>query len=187
MRKPIFLLALLSIAHLLPAPAAFATEVYKTVDQNGNVIYTDTPKNANSEKVEVREPIVVPATVPTRTLKPQSQEPQIPTEYKVTIVQPTPETHLLPGNFHLPIQVSTEPNVHADHSLIIYDNGEAIEGNIIQYIIRGSHAIHAEVVNKRGKVLGTSAPVTVYVHRPGRLSPPQQRQRSKRSPETQPN
>jgi len=144
-----------------------AQEVYKTVDESGNVTYTDKPVNSTSKKIEVEEPIVVPRVIPTpRTVKISPTKPAAPTSYTVTINYPTPELHINPGTWDLPLQVSTEPNVHPDHKLVVLDNGEPVDGMIIKYIIRGTHVIQAQVLDEKGKVISSSDPVTVYVHRP---------------------
>jgi hypothetical protein len=149
----------------LGASLCLATDIYKTVDDNGRVTYTDKPTGANSEKVTVQEPIVVPRIIPApRPTRPEA--PLTPGSYSVNLSYPTPEMHLNPGTFHLPVQVSTDPNVHPLHRLVIFDNGEPVGGLIIEYIIRGTHSIQAQVLDQAGKVLGSSEPVTVYVHRP---------------------
>ena len=158
-----------------------AGDVYKTVDENGNVTYTDKPIGPNSEKITVEEPISVPRVIPQpRTIK--VSPPPGPQSYKVIMTYPTPELHLNPGTFDLPIQVSTEPNVHPDHKLVVLDNGEPIEGMLIEYIIRGSHVIQAQVVDAKGKVLGSSDPVNVYVHRPSINSRNNIEQREQKTP-----
>ena len=141
--------------------------MYKTIDANGNVIYSDKPTGPNSEKIDVAEPIVVPRVIPqTRTVKVTPPPLAAPTSYIVAMTYPTPEMHINPGTFHLPVQVSTEPTLHQDHRLVILDNGEATEELIIEYIIRGTHVIQAQVVDAKGNVLGSSDAVNVYVHRP---------------------
>ena len=145
---------------------AQATEIYRTVDENGRVIFTDKPQGENSEKVDVPEPIIVPEVIPKPRPRPSQRQERTPTSYDVVLAYPTPELHINPGTFHLPVQVSTQPNVHPRHNLVILDNGEPVDGMVIQYIIRGTHSIQAQVLDERGKVLGSSQAVTVYVHRP---------------------
>ena len=147
------------------ASLCMAQEIYKTVSPDGNVAYTDKPTGPNSVKVEVAEPIVVPPVIPAPQ-KSKPEPPQTPASYEVTLVYPTPELHINPGTFHLPIQVITDPGLDPQHKLVILDNGEPVQGAVIEYIIRGSHVIEAQVVDQKGKVLGSSEPVNVYVHRP---------------------
>ena len=152
------------ILSLALTQVAVAADVYKTVDDNGRVIYTDTPSGNNSEKVDIGEPIVVPGLVP-RSRPTKKLSPILPTEYDVTIVQPAPETHINPGVFTVSIQVSTEPEVHEFHQLVILDNGEVLPSPVIEYITPGSHRLVAQVIDENGKILGSSAAVMVYVHR----------------------
>ncbi len=169
--KLIALFVFISFAQLALMSSSFATEVYKTVDKNGRVIYTDKPSTdseSQSEKVNIGEPITVPGVIPaSRPQRRNSSEQQnAPSQYTVSITQPLPETHINPGVFTVAIQTSTDPAIHESHQLVILDNGNAIPSPVIQYITPGSHRFVAQVLNEKGKVLGESAPVMVYVHRP---------------------
>jgi len=148
---------------LLFTSFATAQHVYKTVDENGRVIYTDKPDGNNPEKIEVREPNLVPGIIPSP--RPSQTTPSAPNKYQVTIINPAPETHLNPGTFNLAIDVTTQPTVHESHHLVILDNGAPVAGSVIEYIAPGSHQIQAQVLNRQGKVLGSSDTVMVYVHR----------------------
>lgn len=152
---------------ILFQPLAFSADVYKTVDKNGQIIYTDKPIGSHSEKVDIGEPIVVPSVVPiSRPSRNSSRTLAPPTHYTITIDEPAAETHINPGVFNLQIKVSTTPTVHDSHQLVILDNGSALPSALIEFIAPGSHHLQAQVINERGKVISSSAPVMVYVHRP---------------------
>lgn len=163
--NPPLSVSLLVTLLLMVSTLCLATDVYKTVDEQGRVIYTDKPTGTNSELVKIPEPIVVPEVIPKPRIE-APKEPAPPTSYNVTMTHPTPEMHINPGTFHLPIQVNTNPSVHPLHRLVVLDNGQPIDGMMIEYIVRGTHTIQAQVLDQRGKVLGSSEVVTVYVHRP---------------------
>jgi hypothetical protein len=170
-------LALLVISVLLMLiGGANAQEVYKVVNEDGSVTYTDDPGDKPAEKVELREPTVVPAVTPRPPLQSnRDNNDNVPKSYEVLITSPEPETHLNPGDWDLAVVVATDPGVHASHRVQILDNGEvkSDEGStlVIKAISRGTHTLTAQVVNERGRVISTSAPVTVYVHRPTVNSP----------------
>ena len=164
MRFVFWMTAIVWLGALSPTQAQ---DVYKTVDESGNVTYTDKPVNARSKKIEVQEPISVPRVIPSpRTVKVSPSKPAVPTSYIVTLDYPTPELHINPGTFDLPLQASTEPSLHPTHTLVVLDNGEPVDGMIIKYITPGTHVIQAQVLDEKNKVLGSSEAVTVYVHRP---------------------
>lgn len=160
------------VAGLLLSLCCFAVaQVYKTTDENGRVIYTNTPGDKKAEKVDISEPNTMEPVRPRAPLSGgQKPSADIPTSYEVTITAPANETHLNPGQWDLTVQVSTTPNLHSSHHIQITDNGAVInsEGTsaIIANIVRGTHALRAEVLDGTGRVIGSSPVVTVYVHRP---------------------
>ncbi len=158
-------LSTLAALFIIYLPAAHAAEIYKTVDENGKVTYSDKITNNQSKKLDIKGLNTLPSVTPRG---PQSEKPRslIPTEYKITIVKPTNETHLNPGDRDLSIQVTTVPNVYKTHKLQLSDNGSPVQGNLIQNISRGTHVLIAVVVDERGRVISRSQPTTIYVHRP---------------------
>ena len=147
-----------------------AAQVYKTVDENGRVTYTNTPGDKPAEKVDIAEPNTM-EPVQTRTPLPQDRKPTaVPSSYEVTITSPSNDMHLNPGEWNLAIQVATVPDLDSSHRVQITDNGAVVsnEGTAatISNILRGSHIIQAQVMDAGGRILGSSEPVTVYVHRP---------------------
>ena len=145
---------------------SLAADVYKTVDEHGNVTYSDTPKNSASEKVELKESNSLPAPAVTNGGQTKDRPNTVPNSYTIAITSPADEYHVMPGEFSLPINASVTPNLHATHRLIYTDNGAELAGNQIEFISPGAHAVGAKVVDANNKVLGQSSPVTVYVHRP---------------------
>lgn len=152
-----------------------AQGVYRVVDENGNVTYTDNPGDKPAEKVEAQEPNVVQGTTPVIRPQPSPIDGDVPKKYKVKIVQPESEAHLNADQRELTISVSTDPALHEKHRVQIVDNGAAqdISGTslTVKNLNRGTHSYVAQVVNEKGKVLGTSGTVTVYVHHPATGTP----------------
>jgi hypothetical protein len=71
--------------------AAFAQQVYKSTDAEGNVTYSDAP-STSSEEVQVEETNVAdPVEVPANTTPAPAPEPEV-TQQKAP-PQPTAETH----------------------------------------------------------------------------------------------
>ena len=90
--------------------------------------------------------------------------------YNVTIVSPTHEHTVPPGQRDLIIAVTTDHLLSRGAQFAYYMNGEllGIESTnnfSIQEIIRGAHTLHVEVQDPEGDVLSTSETVTVFVRR----------------------
>lgn len=148
------------------AAGTMAAEVYKVVDENGNVTYTDSPpRNGNAEKIELPEGNRLPPTIVRQ--RPPSREPTDNPDYRLRITSPPDGFHLNPGMWNLNIQVSVDPPLLPDHELQITDNGKIIEGTTLENIVvRGTHVIQARIVDEQGSTISRSAPIEVYVHRP---------------------
>jgi hypothetical protein len=167
----------LAIPTLLLPLALAAQQIYRTTDEQGNVIFTDQPP-AGSDSVERVElnptntaepPTVTPLPAPDRPPQPAALEA---VEYQVSIDRPDDETTIAmgPGNFTVSARV--EPPPAAGHSLQLQMDGEDLgppqRSSIweLTNVFRGAHEITVSVVDKEGEMLTTSAPVRVYVLRP---------------------
>lgn len=148
-------------------------DVYKTVDKDGRVIYTDKPTSDNAQKVELREINTVPSPPPLPQSTPvesfQSQTAAI--SYKIGIISPRNELIIPVGQRDLAIAVKVEPKLQPGHLLVYFMNGELLEETEMTNIIvkdapRGIHTLVVEAIDANGQSLGTSAPVSVSLMRP---------------------
>ncbi len=158
---------------ILCCPAT--AEVYKIVDEQGNTTYTDAPpaKNQAHEKVELkpinRQP---PVEVQNRSRSSNATAAEEPVNFQVTLIAPAEGTQVPPGQRNLTVAAQVQPAMSDGHSLQFIMNGEPLNqpGSstswTIEEIYRGEHRISAQVLDPDGRVVATSAPVTVYVHRP---------------------
>ncbi len=163
----VFLLLLLSLAPWVVA------DVYKTVDKDGRVIYTDKPKSDNAQKVELREINTVPGAQPLPESTPvesfQSQPAAM--SYQIEIISPRNELIIPVGQRDLAIAIKVEPELQPDHLLVYFMDGELLEETsmtniIVKDVPRGSHNLVVEAIDANGQSLGTSAPVSVSLMRP---------------------
>ncbi len=146
-------------------------QIYKTVDKNGNIVYSDTPVNDQAESVKLKEIITLPADVPSNTASTQGSRDEAVVAYQITIVSPRNEVVIPPGQRDLAIAISLYPSLQPDHLITYYLDGELVEETrstsiLIQDPPRGGRTLTVEVINQQGDLLGTSAPLTVNVIRP---------------------
>lgn len=162
---------------LLILMAAFSStataQIYKTIDKNGNVVFTDIPSRSQpSEKVILRPITELPPQV---ISAPFSKTPADKTaanhfSYDVfTITSPANDSTVRnSGTFT--IKVSTKPTLDRTHKVRFSINGKAITGprRSLNYQVknleRGTHQITAELLNSSGKVV-QSTDSTVHVQR----------------------
>lgn len=148
--------------------AGMAAEIYKVVDENGRVTYTDKPpQNRPAEKVQLKEPNTVPPAVITRRPAPEPEKSDIPTDYQLRIAYPPDEFHVNPGMRNLSVQVAVDPPIHPRHQLQVLDNGQVLPGTTLENIVvRGTHVLQARIVDQQGRTVSQSEAIEVYVHRP---------------------
>ncbi|WP_053982024.1 DUF4124 domain-containing protein [Marinagarivorans algicola] len=146
-----------------------ANEVYKSVDENGKVTYSDNPIGTKIEEVDL--PIInsAPAVEP---------QPYTPTtrasreQSSVIITSPSDKTQVPAGQRDLVVSAEANPPIGSGFSAQLYFNGkpfgpaQADTHFVIKEIIRGEHTLSVAVLNPRGKIISRSKSITVYVHRP---------------------
>src|SRR3990172_5300642 len=146
-----------------------AEDVYRTVDEHGNVIYTDTPAQG-AEKIRVDEVQTInPGDVPQFVYTPPADAGD--TYSRLEIVSPENDS-VIQGN-NVTVSVALEPplNLRTGHYLELrLDGNEAASGSGLQFTLsnleRGTHTLDMAVVDQSGNRLIISPPVsfTIYQH-----------------------
>jgi hypothetical protein len=149
-------------------------EIYKTVDENGNVTYSDTPKEkadaVDLPQINTQPAIQVRTRPGTDTSEEENQEPA-PKRYQVRILSPGMGLQVPMGQQDVPVNVLIAPNLHKNHRMQLFVNGQpygpASQSNqgVLKNIYRGEHRLHAAVVTRKGKVISQSSPITIFVQR----------------------
>ncbi|MBT5105989.1 MAG: DUF4124 domain-containing protein [Porticoccaceae bacterium] len=156
-----------------------AAAVYKTIDKQGNIIYTDTPpaETAASEVIlPPINPISSPADpAPAAARSPVSSDADPVTTFTgysfIALASPLDGTLVHFDEPNLLAQLALTPGLEADHLVQFYVDGSAYGSAIpslslsIAGLERGSHRISARVLSSRGAILAVATPVTVQVQR----------------------
>jgi hypothetical protein len=174
MRKILFTLLLLA------APLALATTVYKWVDEEGVVHYSDQP-HANAQKVQVKDPQTYSqgaANAAYSTPAPPVPPPPAPTSYKTCAISQPSNSAELANVDSLTVVVATQPVLHAGDQIFVLLDGQALNGGAptgaqftLSPVDRGEHTLQAVVKGPDGSVLCSSASVTYNVHQPSIANP----------------
>lgn len=145
-------------------------ELYKWVDDEGNINYSDQPpfKNAQqhtpSEITEIPA-VAVPAKPEPGTRNSTESKPAVTVYNQLSITSPTQNQTIRDNSGNITISLSVQPalNLKQGHSLtLLLDNQPAQEnltGNTVTLnnIDRGTHQISAVIKNKQGKTLKKAA------------------------------
>jgi hypothetical protein len=178
MTRPLLLALLLTpLAFFALAPSAGtpAAQIYRTTDDQGNVVFTDKPPAGatTTERVELPPTNTTPATeirlAPEK--KPGEPDTDAPA-YSVAIISPANETSfpMGPGNF--PVSAKVQPSPGKNEALQLYIDGipwgDPQQGTswALTNVFRGQHDLTVAIVDAKGEQLASSAPVRVFVHRP---------------------
>jgi FlaG/FlaF family flagellin (archaellin) len=161
---------LLRIILLLASTSLSAAQVYKWVDKEGTVHYSDSPqRNATIVPIRDDEKIVVPvkSVIPDAKKISPAQKNQ---EYAITIEQPKDQETLQNTGGEVTINISSSLSLaQGDRWQILMDGkkiGEPQTQNSItlQNIERGEHTLQIQAIDTRDKVLASSVIITFYVH-----------------------
>lgn len=168
MIKRLLLLLLL----LGPAGPGLAA-VYKWVDEQGNVVYSDQPR-PGAEQVKVPPVSTYPAPpLPPRTAGADAPKAPAPAYTQVSIVQPSHDSTVRNNAGVVVISALLEPPLRSDlgHQIVLSMDGEPVgepgPTTAIQLsnVDRGTHTLQVSVVDDAGEVLASSEPSTFHMRR----------------------
>lgn len=155
---------------LLAANLSFAssTKIYVWVDENGKVVYSDTPR-PGAEEVEVKEKNVISSNIDTSIL--DINPKVIEDKFEVSITQPEPNQTIRDNTGSLLVQGRIKPLFKQGFKIRllldneIYKKPQSFAQFRLSNIDRGEHQLKLELIDDKGKVIASSTPVTFYMHR----------------------
>lgn len=159
---------------LLASTYAAAAEIYKTVDKDGRVTYSDTPPvNTNAKPIELKSinttppPIVTPNNTVINT--PSSTEEA--KTYELKILAPVNGTTLMANERSVTISISLSQKLQNGDALAYKIDGATLTKTTepsftLNEPPRGEHSLTVDVVDKEGNTLAQSDATTIVVMRP---------------------
>ena len=173
--KALFLIATLSSTLIATAAQA---EVYRQVDANGNVTFTDEPGD-NAERVNVKP--VTTITMP----KPETVKRQLAEDDEsigdqeayesVSFTSPADEEAFHSGSGNVEFQVTSSPALRQGHQFEITLDGTPVgqtrSGSVtVNNVFRGTHSAGVNVIGPDGERIYTGEQISFTVHRPSVLN-----------------
>lgn len=159
---------LICLTIMLTSAFAQAT-VYKWVDKDGKVHYSDEPQ-ANAQVLELTEKTlnnIAPPAAPKPITATQAIEE---VRYQVEIVSPTEEATLRNNNGDFDVTVQLTPEIDGQYLLALKLDGKLIgtpqASNTFKLtnIDRGEHILVVDAMTQNGKVFASSSPRKVFLH-----------------------
>ena len=152
---------------LIQAPA-FA-EVYKQVDEYGNVTYSDKPNSDNAKRVELPKTNTQPA-INFKTPPPKKEQPSQP-DYQLEITAPSTQSTIPTGQRQVTVSAQVFPPPSEGMILRLLLDGSPYGGPssqglwIIEEIHRGEHQLQVALQDQQGRIIALSDPITIFVQR----------------------
>lgn len=166
---------LLIATSLILLLSSFASaEIYKTVDKNGRITYTDVPPaNTDAKPLELKaiNSLPTPAAIPNTGPIHANTNNQAPLEYRVQILAPENGKTLLADERSVTVSIGVNQNLSGG-DLFAYkmDGSTLTTTQETTYTIteppRGEHVLTVDVVDTEGNPLAQSNAITLVVMRP---------------------
>ncbi|RDH82811.1 MAG: hypothetical protein DIZ80_11090 [endosymbiont of Galathealinum brachiosum] len=153
-------------------------EMYKWVDQEGNISYSDQPPFKGAETLDTPALTTMPST---STPENNSTAPQVEDDAKEEVTKysylkiTSPENDGTirnnEGNFSISITVKPPLNTSQGHYFSVSMDGNTVHNKLttsstsMKNIDRGTHKLSVSVKNKKGKTLRKSKVTTIHLHR----------------------
>jgi len=154
--------------------SAVATELWRWVDENGVVHYSDRP-HPGAERIELQKvQSFTPPPIATRDVQredsSQSEDEAGPPYTGLRIVSPGEEETLWNIGTELSVELALQPALREGHTLRVHLDGDRVvelppgQTRItIDEVYRGEHRLRASVVDGQGRELVSSDPVVFFV------------------------
>lgn len=168
---------------LLLIPGLSAAAVYRWVDKDGNVHYSDTPVKG-AKKIRVQSPQTY-KSLPYKKIEPtkKQKKPDPSKTYQVAIVKPGEKETVIDnaGNVEIEFKVTPRLQLNRDHKIVLLLNGKEKMSlttlkTKLENVDRGTHTLSARVIGRKGEILSNSGTVTFHLKRQSllhRQNPPE--------------
>ncbi|MDX1571795.1 MAG: DUF4124 domain-containing protein [Xanthomonadales bacterium] len=167
---------------LLPGLVAAQT-IYKHVDEDGNVTYSDEPIE-NAEEIELaplsvvegrQRPVIEDSSGNGQPAdEGEDEEAVVYTRFEITA--PRSEETFWGPNASIYGVLRISPTLAPSHSIRYFLDGQKIAETRsirvqLQDVVRGAHQFSAQIVDAEGNAQATAEPVTFYLQQPSVIPP----------------
>jgi hypothetical protein len=166
------LLALIVTACLAPS-VALAQQIYKTVDEDGNVVYTDQKPTEDAEPIPLPELTVVDPVDLGNPSAADSDEREQRT-FELTITSPLADEIIVNTGYRLDVEVGLDQDLPNGFRLVYLVDGEErmtsrSRSVTIEEVMRGPHTVQVELRTADGRPVATSEPVSFFMRQQSAL------------------
>jgi len=164
---------LLFVFVLTVAASSAGAEIYKRTLPNGEIEFSGRPPQEGAQPIELRPLITVPAlATPAPSEAAQAEDPAESERYdSFAIASPADDaTVRAPGTGNLSINFSIAPSLIQGHAIETFIDGRSFGRSdalavTLTNVDRGTHQIHAAIIDQTGAEVARSETITVHLHR----------------------
>ncbi|QDO86181.1 DUF4124 domain-containing protein [Shewanella psychropiezotolerans] len=146
--------------------------VYKWVDKDGKIHYSDKPIE-NSEAVEFKSNTQnqIKLQMPKANASASNDDPESLTQYNLSIASPAEEETIRDNEGKITIMARISPDLDTKHVLVLLMDGVVVGTPqtspifSLKDIDRGEHSFVIKAVAQNGKQLASTPPRKIYLHR----------------------
>lgn len=163
---------------MLSAPVS--AEIYRQVDAQGNVTYTDEPTaEAPAETVKIRPVTTVTLPKPEAVREPEELREKVEKEgsiySEVRFTSPENEQAFHSGSGDVAFEVTSSPGLRNGHKYEVTLDGQPVgqsnSGTImVRNVYRGTHEARVNIVDTSGVTVKTGESIQFTIHRPSVLN-----------------
>lgn len=174
---------LLILAGLAMSLAAASQEIWRWVDKNGTVHFSDQPGAPNAELITVLEPNTSDSgsgagdssSAVASVASDPEEDPSVSPYDSLSIVSPTPDEVFFGGDAAVAVTAELGGTLRPDHSVVFFLNGNRRPadglGMELTNLARGTYFLRASILDGNGNPVITSQQTTFHVRQPSIRSP----------------
>lgn len=153
-----------------------SAEVYRQIDSQGNVTYTDEPaEGTEAEEIKVKPVTTVTLPKPEAVREPERLRETVEQEGaaydSVTFVSPGNDEAFHSGSGDVEFAVTSSPSLKGNHKYEVTLDGQPVgqseSGTVmVRNVYRGTHDATVNIVDSNGVTIKSGETITFTIHRP---------------------
>ncbi len=161
------------------ASAQGLAAIYKTIDENGKVVFSDKPPKPDADELELGQINIIPALKLPSRLRDRGTSPTPDDRYEaLSITRPRHDQSIRENAGNLTIALSISPAINLatrDQIVVTMDGREIARGTDtrinLSSVPRGTHTLNARIENPEGKKLIAADGIEFHMMRSSVLIP----------------
>jgi len=169
-------LLILTMCMIMAPALVLAQPIYRVVDEDGNVTYTDQRPSDDAEPMELPELNVLDSRAAPPNMPTDAEESEVE-PLRLSISSPQNEENIFGTGNSLSVALESSVEIPRTAQVVLYLDDEAQDPiqaltYTFEFIPRGEHTLRAELQTPSGRVLAETETITFYMRQASRLNPP---------------